>query len=76
MSSEYNILMNIQPGRSWIVLKQDTNKQVLMKSINDWYITRTWIPIIRKYLYDLYGEDVAQIIMFYYDNIECEGVLL
>ena len=35
-----------------------------------------WIPLIQDYLNNLYGEDVTQIIMDYYDNIECESVLI
>ena len=64
-----------QPGRWTIYLDRDSDKNKLEIDINEWYTERIWIPIINEYLYDLYGEDIAQIIMFYYNNISVESVV-
>ena len=72
----HHALWHIYPGRYWIPLKSDTDKEELMKNINNWYLSRMWIPLIQDYLNNLYGEDVTRIIMDYYDNIECQSVLI
>ena len=72
----HHALWHIYPGRNWIELKYDTDKNELLEKINEWYVSRIWIPFIQKYLDDLYGEDVARIIMDYYDNIKCENVVI
>ena len=66
------LIDNIQPGKRGVWLHNSRGKEQVMKDVVDWYELRMWIPIIKQYLCDLYGEDVSQIIMDYYDNIECK----
>ena len=53
-------------------MQREYDKDEVMRNVEDWYELRMWIPIIKQYLYDMYGEDVSKIIMDYYNNIQCD----
>ena len=66
-------LWHIYPGRE-VTLDIDKPANTLMVPINEWYTKREWIPCIQKLLSELYGEDVATLIMDYYQQIKLNSI--
>eukprot|EP01083_Nonionella_stella_P054904 144893_1 len=64
-------LWHIYPGRSWLTLER-RSVQHLMQPIDRWYEAKAKIPTIRKCVMNLFGQDISQIIMDYYENIQLE----
>ena len=62
-------LWHIYPGRNMLKLNASVEDRS-MEMIIECHRTWTWDPIIGKYLSELYGDDVSQLIMFYCKNIE------
>ena len=67
-------LWHIYPGKMYINLDIDEPANTLISPINEWYNKKVWIPCIHKLLSELYGEDVATIIMDYYQQIKLDSV--
>ena len=42
----------------------------LNKNINEWYFSKASIPIVEKYILELYGKDIGTIIMDYFYSID------
>eukprot|EP01083_Nonionella_stella_P070603 189006_1 len=68
-------LWHIYPGRNWLPLKEDVSVQKFIGPIDEWYEGKTRIPIIRKYVFNVFGLDIGHIIMDYYQNIKLEFVI-
>ena len=62
----------IEPGYHSVTLHRYTEAGSLMVYIQQWYTERVWIPQINKYLSKIYGNDIATVIMDYYENINIE----
>ena len=68
-------LWHINPGHFGIYLAQQTTGEQFMASIQKWYIEINWIPIIQKYLDEIYGRDISDIIMDYYVSMDIESTI-
>ena len=67
-------LWHIKPGSGWINLDVDKPADTLLQPIQNYYESRVCIPVIEKYLKNIYGQDIGKIIMDYYQNIQIDTV--
>ena len=69
-------LWHIHPGKLWLKLRQ-TNSDDVMEPIHNWYKRKTWEPMIRSYLSEMYGDDISNVIMDYCNSIiVVEGIAI
>eukprot|EP01084_Bolivina_argentea_P268792 456645_1 len=69
-------LWHIQPGIDSVHLRTSSyvkNKNTLntfIDSAEKWYFDKTYVPLIHKFILEMYGNDIGNIIMDYFHNIE------
>ena len=62
-------LWHIQSGRLDITLNPSKEASTLLEPAREWYMKRSWYPLIQRLVLQKYGNDIGKLIMHYYDAI-------